>query len=75
MTAANRLSARWLGDAVLNQDNAGRRDQMEMSEHEELEEAIETLGRIETVFQLLAEIDEDPSFLQPKRPPRKEDET
>ena len=40
-------------------------------ELEELEKAIETLGRIENVFQLPAEIDQDPSFLQPRRPPRK----
>jgi hypothetical protein len=45
-----------------------------MSDEDELEEAIETLGMIETVWQLLAEIDEDPSFLQPKRPPRKEEQ-
>jgi hypothetical protein len=45
-----------------------------MSDEQELEEAVETLRRIETVFQLLAEIDDDPSFLQPKRPPKKENE-
>ena len=42
-----------------------------MSEEEELGQAIEDLGWIENVFQLMAEIDDDPSFLQPLRPPRR----
>jgi hypothetical protein len=42
-----------------------------VSEPDELEEAVEKLGRIENVFQILAEIDDNPAFLQPKRPARK----
>jgi hypothetical protein len=45
-----------------------------VSDEQELEEAVETLGGIDTVWQLVAEIDDDPSFLQPRRPPRKEEQ-
>jgi hypothetical protein len=47
---------------------------MSDEQQDELEEAVESLDRIDNVWQLLAAIDDDPSFLQPKRPAREDEE-